>query len=978
MKQKTLLKRIGQGLGWTTLTVSMASLTLSGQASASAVSCDPTHCVINMSPSLQLQTRLDGIGETGQQGRMEITGDVTLLATDLSLPLGDTSLVMEIDPSSGKLLEFYGTATLPLDEWQLLEDAHLNAEPPQAVIGLFQQDTINQIFQNQLPLNDGVGLNGSKRESDTPYLLFHASTGGLSLDLNEMFNLGMSEKSSFAINIAEQQSISFALDVTDPYLFSGQGYNVSINANGDEPAKVEPEESYLAIRTITDEEQGTEQIEYYDDKGNLVSRFIHNPNDGSLIKHDVAKDGQVTVSFYQRDAQGDFLREGASKESGDYFNLVELDNGVDVNNANRTRLSGYRSLSYNEKNSDGSVSREIVEYRDKQGNLVNKFIYDPSKGSMIKQDFDKDGKLTVNFYQQDNSGDFVREGDDKSNGDYFSKNEIANGVDVSDKNRTRNTDNDTQDSDTNKKRKKFDLGLDAFAFSWNGWIPYSAQNTYGVPEDAREFSGQLYMKGAITMDGTLVLDGEVVTYIGEEGFVMGGNGDLAFTIPGLPDPIDFSLYLGSASSSFQVSQGKQMAFISGIMEPDTAMFKNLMPITPAGKIEAAGFIDSDLVDTSIRLNGSFSLGAQLLGDIIGVELNDLQSIDGTAELTTSGFELHGVTRSQIHPDIAFGGDITVDAEISFINPQEFRLKLAGSADVFGVGLEEVSIEINSQGMFINGVFVTPLTEIAMAGSITDRGPALSGYGTVMLGLGGITQAMQDVASAISDAQAEVNRLNSEVTRLQSVVKAERAVHNKKLAEAQGVLTAAQSQVNKLNASIASHNRSIKSHKAKIKAKYRWYKKAKWHQKASRYASYIKEKAWRSADIARRYASIGVLKASLVVANGALEAAKLALKGLQALTVVTPIDLDPRVAVVISARVVAISTLEVLKAPFAHVPLIDHDFEGRIEAAIDITGISGSVTATFDGYEALTGTVTFEPLPEVCITIPTIGDACTKI
>lgn len=977
MKLNNIRSGVIKGASTFTLLTSLSALSFQ----ASAIDCGASHCTINLSSALQLETSLDGIQTMGQSGRMEISGDVTFVASDMNLPLGDTDLVLDIDPVTGQLLEFYGTARLPLDEWQLLEDAHITAEPPMAVVGLFQQDTINEIFRDQLPLNDGTAIDGSKRESTSPYLLFHTSTGGLSLDLNQMFNLGMSDKSSFAINIAEEKSISFALDLADPYLFSGQDYSVSLSKSGDEPNKIEPEKSYLSItRTHEDPESGlqTEHIEYYDDSGRLVQRFMHNKETGSLVKHDIDESGAVTVSFYQRDINGDFVREGADKETGDCFSLIELNSGVDVNNANRTRVKGFQTSSYSEKNIDGLVSREIVEHYDYQGNLVSKFIYDPATGKMIKHDYGSNDTLIVSFYQQDSMGDFVLDGGTKENGHYFSMAEVERGVDVNDDNRQRDNSPEQHDQDKQdqKKRRKFDLGLDAFAFSWNGWIPFEAENTLGVPEDSQEFSGQLYMKGAITMNGVMVLDGEIVTYIGEQGFVMGGNGDLAVSLPS--DIVDLSLYLGSASSAFQVSPGKQMAFISGVMEPDTALMESFMPISPSGKVNAVGYIDNDLVDTQISLAGEFSLGAELIGQMIGVSLNDLQSIQANVSLTPQGFQLQGVTRSQIHPDISFGGDISVDAKVSFIYPEEFSLKLAGSAEVFGVGLDEVSIEINASGMFINGIFVTPLNEIAMLGSVTNKGPALTGYATLSLGLGEITQAMQDAADAISAAQNEVNKLSGEVTRLRNVVRAERDLHNKKLSEANAALSVAQAEVNKLNASIAAQNRAIKSHKSKIAAKYRWYKKAKWYQKASRYASYIKEKTWRSADIARRYATIGVLKASLAIANVALDAAKLSVNGLKALTVVTPIDLDPRVAAVITAKEVANASLEILKAPFASVPLINHDFTGQIEATLDVSGLSGTVTAEFDGYEALRGTLEFKPVPKACITIPTMGTACSNI
>lgn len=960
-----------------------ASLSLqafSTLANASAFDCDATQCTVNLSPALQLVAGAGNVNDSQNPGRIEIVGDVRLIAQGIDLPLGDTQLVMETDPNTGQLMEFYGLAKMPLDEWSILENLSLDAEPPMAVVGLFQQQTVEDLFDGMIPLNNAVALDGSQRQSTQPYLVFHTSTGGLSLDLNKMFKLGMSDKSSFAISIPGQKSVSFALDVHDPYLFTGQDFSIKLeNLNKDEPSKLAPEKTYLAINSQVIDEHGdvtSEITEYYDDSGRMVNKFIRDPHTGALVKHDIAADGQVTVSFYQRDDVGDFVREGADKQDGDHFNLLELDNGVDVNDSARTRMSGYRVVNQDERNADGSLKREITEYHDNQGNLVSKFFYDPATGSMVKQDFDKNGHMTVSFYQQDAAGDFVRDGADKNDGDYFNKNEIAQGKDVSDPARARDLDPVDQPKD-NKKRRKFELGIDAFAFSKNGWLPYEAQNTYGVPHDSRHFSGNLYMKGAITMDGTLVLDGEVVTYLGEQGFTMGGNGDLAFTIPALPEPVDFSLYLGSASSTFQIVHGRQMAFISGVMQPDTGLFEKLLPINPEGQVLAAGYIDNNLVDTNISLEGSFSLGAKLIGDLIGVPLNNLQSVQGKAQLSPTGFSLNGITESQIHPDIAFGGAISVEVDIPFINPDEFSLKLAGKADVFGVGLDEVSIAISREGMFINGIFVTPLTEMAMLGSITNRGPALTGYATISLGLGDITGAMKNATEALTKAQAEVNRLSIEIDRLRQEVIERRAKHAAALQKAQAAVTFAQNEVNRLNALVAKEYKGISYQKSRISSKYRWYKKAKWYQKAGRWAAYKAEKAWRSAVIAKHYAAIGVFKATIVAAKLALEGAKLSLRGLEELTEVTPVDLDPKVATVIVAKGVAITALEVAKLPFKHIPVINHDFEGKIEATLDITGIHGVVTAEFDGYEALRGSLQFDPIPRACITIATFGEACTK-
>lgn len=974
----------------TVLTALLFLASISPGVNAGGIECfeipDQSYCSINLSSALQLQTSIGGIDDSDPWA-IRIKGDVVLKSTVMALPLADTNLVLKLDKNTGEMLEFYGMAILPLDHWKLMQDLKLTAEPPTAMIGLFQQQTVEQIFADDLPLNNGIGIDSSKRTSKTPYMIFHAASGAVSMDLNEAFNLGMSDKSSLQLKFSENQSVTYIIDVADPYVMSGQGYSASFtfSAKGDEPPKLEKANTYLPVQYEVKDENGevlSEITEYYNNDGKLVSKFILDPITGGMVRNDVNPDGSNVVSFYQRDESGDFVREGTIKEDGDHFKQIELDNGLDVADINRQRMNGFKVINYNKTDKDRNITSRVVEYLDAKGKLVNKFVHFQDDGRLVKLDFDSDDNMTESTYYMDGEGDFVRDGGSKNNGDYFNTAELDNGVDVNDPGRSRNADTETDtDADTSgkdSKRHKFDLGIDAFAFSWNGWIPFEAQTIFGVPEESRQFSGSLYMKGAITFDGSLVLDGETITYIGEEGFVMGGNGDLALTIPGLPDFIDFSLYLGSASTAFQISPEKQITFLSGVMAPDVSLFEKILPFTPSGKVEAVGYIDNKLGDSNITLQGTFSLGTALVGDWIGVELNDLAGIEGYASINSEGVKIHGVTNTQIHPSIKFAGELTVDAEFSWLVPGEFRLFLSGTADIYGVGLEDVSIEINSQGVFVNGAFVTPLSRIALAGNITSQGPSISGFASIMLGLGDLTATMQDAANTLKAAQDEVKRLDAEINHQREIVQAIRDEHARKLTVARNAVSVAQKQVDRLNFNITSQRNMINKRKAEIKRWYKWYKQAKWYQKASRYSIYVYEKSWRSADIASRETTILAHKAALAVAKASLDATRLTLHGLVEATVITPIDLDPKVASVIVAKEAAVLTLEMAKAPFENVPVIDHDFAAHIKAILDRHGLRGTVSANFDGYNALSGRLELSGTPKACIDFPGIGVGCTDI
>ena len=185
-------------------------------------------------------------------------------------------------------------------------------------------------------------------------------------------------------------------------------------------------------------------------------------------------------------------------------------------------------------------------------------------------------------------------------------------------------------------------------------------------------------------------------------------------------------------------------------------------------------------------------------------------------------------------------------------------------------------------------------------------------------------------------------------------------------------------MNSLNSKISAEYRAISSRKNQISSWYRWYKKAKWYQKASRYSRYVAEKAWRNADIARRYAVIGTYKASLVVANATLSAAKSVLQTVQAATETIPVEADPRMLSLLATKVIADGALEIAQIPFAAFPMIDGDISGEITLSLGTQGISGDLSAEYNGYQFADGSLKFDPEFAACITLPTFGEACTRL
>jgi Skp family chaperone for outer membrane proteins len=615
----------------------------------------------------------------------------------------------------------------------------------------------------------------------------------------------------------------------------------------------------------------------------------------------------------------------------------------------------------------------IYDIEDDQGNLMIRFTQ-MDNGELTEHNLTT-GEMIV--YRQNGDGNYVMDGGDPNNPVILDGRQFdgSGGKKLADNDQDEDKKNQNGD-DSDDKKGGADIG--AFGISLNGWIPYEASSSNGMPADVGKFSGQLSLSGTIPLSGGVSIEGDVVTYIGERGFAQGGNGDVVWGLPFLPDFISFDIDLGNASAALKVTDEEQMTFVSGELKPDVAFLEDLLPIMPKAGARVQGYIGNDLQNAFVSIEGEMGMGADTFGKWIGVDLNSLNMTTAKMQVTADGFAVDGKTAMQIHPAIEINSEINVHASMSWTTPEDAVLRYSGNMNIYGVALEDVVVEISGRGMFVNGAFVTPLTRIGLSGTIDSAGANLSGRGQVVLGLGSITAAMQDAHNTLTDAQAEVNKIDVAINAMRKTVQAERDKHARAIGVAQSGVNRAQSTVNGLNKKVAAEYRSIKARKSQIRSWYRWYKKAKWYQKASRYSRYVYQKSWRNADIARRYATIGAYKTSLVAANAVLSAAKLSLNEVKKASKTFPIDLDPRLVSLFAAKETANVALEIAKAPFANVPLIEGDFAGDIELTLGTQGIDGSVSASISGYSLLKGSLSFDPHFEACIQVPTFGNACTQL
>ncbi|TNF35046.1 MAG: hypothetical protein EP315_06465, partial [Gammaproteobacteria bacterium] len=336
--------------------------------------------------------------------------------------------------------------------------------------------------------------------------------------------------------------------------------------------------------------------------------FVFHADAGLAMSYDFGKDAEILNNFV-------FTMPGSVSataifDAADPYIYWSYDKteGIDLNGLKKNEQYG---------------STEYDLYDD-QGNLMMRYTQ-VDNGELYEQNF-VTGEMFI--YTRDSDGNYVMDGSDPANPVVLDGRQFdgSNGRRIE-----RTTDSNPEE----QKGSGADIG--AFGVSLHGWIPFEAQSAEGLPADAGEFSGQLALSGTIPMGGGVNLEGDVITYIGEHGFAQGGNGDVSWGLPFVPDFISFDIELGAASAVLKVTDYEQMTYVSGEVKPDSAFLQDLLPIMPQAGAKVQGYIGNQLQETFIAIEGAMGMGADTFGDWIGVDLNDLSLTSASMRVTADGF-----------------------------------------------------------------------------------------------------------------------------------------------------------------------------------------------------------------------------------------------------------------------------------------------------------------------------------------------------
>jgi hypothetical protein len=300
----------------------------------------------------------------------------------------------------------------------------------------------------------------------------------------------------------------------------------------------------------------------------------------------------------------------------------------------------------------------------------------------------------------------------------------------------------------------------SLGFSIGGHLPFTPENTWGIDEKAVSFDGQLWIGGKINLNDLklpLAIGGNTVVDLDPK-----DSGTNFFTNPangfqfGANSELDVSIDAGALAFEIPVAQstivgriiGKNgSADYSGTVKAGNGWMPDAVPLKNTQQLKAAGHASTRLSDTYFAAEGDLSLDASKLGQWTGLDLNDLAMAKATLNADQDGLTVTGTAATSISPYIGLKGEL---ATVGFFNghPKDWYVTLDGRFAVSGIDLSaDAHARLDQQGMLVNGKFETPISLIAMSGSISKAGVDLEGSAKVTIPIVGGKEVAQWVTDA---------------------------------------------------------------------------------------------------------------------------------------------------------------------------------------------------------------------------------------
>ncbi|HVJ93377.1 MAG TPA: hypothetical protein VM580_26430 [Labilithrix sp.] len=282
----------------------------------------------------------------------------------------------------------------------------------------------------------------------------------------------------------------------------------------------------------------------------------------------------------------------------------------------------------------------------------------------------------------------------------------------------------------------------ALGLSARGLLQFEPQETWGVENDAKPFGGHLYAKGTVNLvkipiaiDGELVLDvdpkgnGRRLGEGAPDGLELGANGTVRVSVD-FAKIFNFSAPLGHATVAAMLTSQEQRAYMSGVIGVDVDWMPTLAPFTPQRQTRVAAYISNDILKSYFAAETSLLLKANkfysLVPSMPKFGLQDAELAAASFRVDATGLRVIGRAKTPLVPIVRPKAELLVDAFLPVEKPEDFSMSLTGDLSVANLPLANASARIDKTGMRANGTFKTPVSNVALAGSIQQSGAELEG------------------------------------------------------------------------------------------------------------------------------------------------------------------------------------------------------------------------------------------------------------
>ncbi len=260
-----------------------------------------------------------------------------------------------------------------------------------------------------------------------------------------------------------------------------------------------------------------------------------------------------------------------------------------------------------------------------------------------------------------------------------------------------------------------------FGASYQSLIPFRPQNTYGLEDVVREFQGDTIVTGEVQLgELPLVVKGQIIIGHGltEDAGLLervllpptqtGANGAMDFgyeflKVSKLGNIAEISIPLGTATAAYEIVDGLQYAYITGKIDPDTSWIPDWVPVKPEYEQKAYGYVSSDIASSRIAVESLYAVDMSSFGDLAGVDLGRVISVEGAMKINQDGFLVAGSTDADLGP-FAFEAGARAEVFFPFDDPQLAYAVISGRLRVGGATTEGV-LRISNVGVTLNGRLV---------------------------------------------------------------------------------------------------------------------------------------------------------------------------------------------------------------------------------------------------------------------------------